>query len=104
LATEPASAATIKAEYKSPQGKSAHNTPNSKGALPPRRPEPRAQCHTLRPRPASQRGCSALHNSNKPSTNAPTCNRLHTGRSAADCTVSQPKPCIDAAARAPQAA
>ena len=39
----------------------------------------------------------------KPISTAATCTMVHAGRSAADCTVSQPRPCMVAAASAPSA-
>ena len=99
----PAMAATNSAEYNKPQGNSAHSAPSTRGAPPVPAPIALAFAHTLRPTASTQTGCRAVARSTSPRSAAATWNRVQTGRSAADCTVSQPRPCMDAAASAPRA-
>ena len=99
----PDMAATASAEYSSPQGKRDHKTPIVRGAAPEFIPwvAVRTLRHTVRAEFSSHTGWRARHRSIKPISAAATWNSVHTGRSAADWTLSQPRPCMDAAASAP---
>jgi hypothetical protein len=101
----PLSAATSKAEYNSPQGMNAHIAPMASGA-----PWPQAACsprmrnQTRRAASSSHTGWRASRKRARPRIITATWNSVQTGRIVAVCVVSQPNPCIEAAASAPSRA
>lgn len=102
--TCPVRAATNSAEYSRPQGRNVHKAPTTTGIPRPRSTANwRACAHRIRPSRSSHTGCCVFNSKRSPTDTAATCKRLQTGRSAADCTVNQPKPCIEAAESPPKA-